>query len=422
MTSNGHIQFDNGARVLLVAASDEPAPLRGRTDPQVILDEFMPTPAYTELQPGKLPKTPAKGCVRLVHTADNHLRMSHSGSLERGQDFFRAAMSVVTIAADRGAHAIINAGDMLNSPENLPEVARQLAMIDQECQACNLPMYVVQGNHDFAEPSWITVQENQARAEAGDEHSGIHLLDGSIKVGKLKILGLPYMPPDALRQALAEAEPHHVLVWHGAVLEFAKFPSENIITCEDLTKGPWKAVLLGDIHIRQYLRCNDTVIGYPGATELCKKDEPLEHSCTVMDFDTTTGVLVGFEYVPVAHRPVLTLTIADDGELAAALVKVQEQAQVTPALLVLATYADSVEGVRARLQQAAGSKSIVRATAYSTDAMRADTRRSEGETDKQPVDYLDRFIPSGSDLHRLGQQLCDPDANVNELLRNYVGV
>jgi DNA repair exonuclease SbcCD nuclease subunit len=377
---------------------------------------------YPELQPGKLPKTPPKGCVRLVHTADTHLRMSHSGSLERGQDFFRAAMSVVEIAGARGAHAILNAGDMLNAPDNLPEVARQLSMIDQECQARKLPMYVVQGNHDFAEPSWIAVQENQPRADANDDVSGIHLLDGTIQVGGLKILGLPFMAPSELRQALAEAETHHVLVWHGAVLEFAKFPTDEIITCEDLTKGPWKAVLLGDIHVRQYLHCNDVVVGYPGATELCKKDEPLEHSCTIMDFDAKTGGVVGFEYAPVAHRPVITLTIADDVELAAAAVQVQERAKLTPALLVLATYADSVEGVRTRLQQAAGSRSIVRATAYSTESMQADTRRNEGETDKQPVDYLERFIPPGSDLHRLGQQLCDPDANVNELLRNYVGV
>lgn len=372
---------------------------------------------YPSLQDGKLKKTPAKGHVRLVHTADNHLRMSHSGSLERGQDFFRAALSVVKIAEERGAHAIINAGDMLNSPENLPAVINQLAQIDRECQAAELPMYVVQGNHDFAEPSWIKVQEMQPRTDASNKTSGIHLLDGSIQVGKLKILGLPFMSPDELRQTLAEAEPHHVLVWHGAVLEFAKFPTDNIITCEDLSKGSWKTVLLGDIHIRQYLRCHDTVIGYPGATELCKKDEPLEHSCTVMDFDAATGVMVGFEYVPVDHRPVLTLTISDDASLADAVVQAQQAAVVTPAFLLLATYADSVENVRMRLQQAAGPKAIVRAQAYSTATMQADTRRQDGETDMQPVDYLDRFIPKDSALFRLAQQLCDSDANVSELLR-----
>jgi DNA repair exonuclease SbcCD nuclease subunit len=375
---------------------------------------------YPSLQDGKLKKTPAKGHVRLVHTADNHLRMSSSGSLERGRDFFRAALSVVEIAGERGAHAIINAGDMLNSPENLPEVARQLAMIDQECQARRLDMYVVQGNHDFAEPSWISVQEMQ-NTTTGLTGGGVKLLDGSIQVGRLKILGLPFMTPDELRKTLAEAEPHHVLVWHGAVLEFAKFPSENIITCEELAKGPWKTVLLGDIHVRQYLRCNDTVIGYPGATELCKKDEPLEHSCTVMDFDATTGVLLGFEYVPVAHRPVLTLTIADETALAAAVVQVQQTASVTPAFLLLATYADSVDNVRMRLQQAAGPKAIVRAQAYSTASMQVDTRRQAGELDKLPQDYLDRFIPKDSALFRLGQQLCEPDANVNELLRGHVG-
>jgi len=375
--------------------------------------------SYPEVQPGKLPKSPRKGVVRLVHTADNHLRVSHSGSLERGQDFFRAAMSVVTIAGDRGAHAIINAGDMLNSPENLPEVINQLAQIDRECQAKKLPMYIVQGNHDFAEPSWISVQENQPSMWDGAVTGfGVKLLDGITTVGKLKILGQPFLAPDVLRGVLNSSEPDiHILVWHGAVLEFAKFPSENIITCEDLCKGSWQTVLLGDIHVRQYLQCNNTLIGYPGATELCKRDEPLEHSCTIMDFDEN-GKCLGFEFVPVAHRLVMVLNLGDEQQLVEATAQVTEFAAKDPACMILIRYVSTLADVRLKIQQLAGSKAIVRAEAYPPTTMAAG--KEEGDLsaiDKTPVDYLPTFPTT--ELATLARQLCDPDAPVSDLLRGY---
>jgi len=382
---------------------------------------------YTEVQPGKLPKTPPKGVVRLVHTADNHLRVSHSGSLERGQDFFNAAMSVVTIAGDHGAHAIINAGDMLNSPENLPEVINQLAQIDVACQEIELPMYVVQGNHDFAEPSWITVQEQQPRLRPNAKGgTGLKLLNGVVRVGKLNILGLPFLTPDTLRkelelrstQADEKKDTIHILVWHGSVLEFAKFPSENIITCEDLMKGPWSTVLLGDIHTRQYLKCDNTLIGYPGATELCKRDEPLEHSCTVMDFDEKTGVCKGFEFVPVAHRPVMVLNIGDEQQFVEATAQVMEFAKKEPACMVLIRYVSTLSDVRMRIQQVAGSKAIVRAEAYPPTTMEAGREDSDPSAAvKLPVDYLPVFPTT--ELSTLARQLCDPDVPVSDLLRNY---
>lgn len=373
---------------------------------------------YPELQASTLPARPPKGVVRFVHTADNHLRVSASGSLARGQDFFEAAKNVIKIASDRGAAAILNAGDMLNSPENLPEVIRQLACIDTELQEHDLTMYVVQGNHDFARPSWISVQEMQPRSKPGC-NAGIKLLDGTITVKGIKILGLPFLTPGDLKESIKDADlDTHILMWHGAVLEFAKFPTDGIITCDDLASGPWNTVLLGDIHVCQYLNVGSKVIGYPGATELCKRDEPLTHTCTVMDFDAKTGRCVGLELVPVLHRPVLTLHVGSEEELADAIMKANQERTKNPKFLLLAKYVNTIPEVRHRLQQAAGSAAIVRAEAYPATTMKAGAVALQ-ETPAGPIAYLGAFVSSSSDLFRLAQQLCDPDAPANDLLREY---
>lgn len=356
-----------------------------------------------------------KGILRLLFTADNHLRMTCNGSAARGLDFFRAAKSVVDIANEVRADAILNAGDFFNTPESLPLLTQQLQELDQYLQGEDLSMYVIQGNHDFAEPSWITVQQGNHKVGAT---SGVFHADGLILDGL--VLALPFLSPDDLRARLAnlseEEKKAKILMWHGQVLEFCKFPVDNVITIQDFMVHNWEAVLLGDIHQRSFVNVTRPdggvcVVGYPGATELCKSDEPLEHTCTVLEVDKTTGKVLAMSHVPVDHRKVLALRINDEAELAAAVVKVQEEAKQNPDVMVLCKFNDTVPGVRHALQRAVGEKAIIRAEAFPGQLALVSGREATSEV-KTPKEYLPAFqLPT--DLLRLCEVLINPDSDTS---------
>lgn len=355
--------------------------------------------------------------LRVVLTADNHLRMTSNGSVERGRDFFKAARSVVQIAERCGADAILNAGDFFNTPESLPLLTQQLQTIDHDLQRAGLPMYVVQGNHDYAEPSWISVQQGNHREdlERGVIHADGLILDGLV-------LALPFLSPDDLRKRLANLTPEEkrakILMWHGPVLEFCKFPVDNVITIQDFMVHNWTAVLLGDIHQCSFRRVphaegtGSCIIGYPGATELCAADEPLTHTCTVMDIHKHTGVVEAMSHIQVAHREVIALRINSEDELAEAVAKVgNHAASKNPHLMVLAKFSDAVPGVRHALQRAVPDSVIIRAESFPSKVEITSGRVATSDV-KRPQDYLADFqLPTN--LLRLCETLCNPDSEVS---------
>jgi DNA repair exonuclease SbcCD nuclease subunit len=376
--------------------------------------------SYPEKKSMALPAVPGVGTVRIVHTADTHLRLSCNGSTVRGRDFFTAAMSVVDIAKARNADAIINAGDILNSPDNLPRVVEQLAQLDDALKRNCMPMYTVQGNHDYAEPSWIDVLQ----ARSTDSRHGLQLMPPGevITVTGLRIAGLPFMSNEQLREqlkspALQQRKPQ-VLVWHGAVLEFVKFPAPDVMTVADFGQD-FSAVLLGDIHVCQYLQNGRTLIGYPGATELCKSDEPLEHSCTIIDFDLK-GEVKGIELVPVDHRKVLPLRIDLEQQMPEALAKVRAFAGLHKRTMLLIKYCDRIEDVRSRFESAAsGNDCIIRADSYSLDSAPI-AQDLDKRSFRTPADYLPGALPAHrTDLLTLCTQLINPEAKATELLKAY---
>jgi hypothetical protein len=203
------------------------------------------------------------------------------------------------------------------------------------------------------------------------------------------------------------------------VQEFAGFPVEGMITVEDLTASQkWKAVLLGDIHVTKYFNVDGTLLGYPGATELIKKDEPLEHSCTVIDFDNTTGAVVAIEHVPVAHRLVLTLRIDTEDQLEEALEQLIKSQSAAP--IVFANYRSDLPAARSRLLQAAGSKALCRLSGYDVATMRLLDGTTPGAAVPRPEDYVTKAIPADQELAAVATALIDPEANVGEVLRQFI--
>ena len=377
---------------------------------------------FRKLALSKLPDLPAAGVVRLAHTADNHLRLTANGSTVRGSEFLKALLSGMRKAADRGCNAIVCAGDLVNSPENLPSVARQLLEVHRAAEDYGLPFLAIQGNHDFSKPSWIEVMSSDGNDELCSP--GMHLLDNrTAYIDGLRVHGLPFLQPAELREVLQFSNLNwDVLVWHGSVTEFAKFPTEGAITLSDFTASHQAAVLLGDIHICEYYQ-HDTAggIGYPGATELCKRDEPLTHGIVLLDFARTpTGwACIGTEHVPTWFRPVTALNIQREDEMPKILADLADDwARTNEPRLVIAQYMSDLVDVRARLQRAAGPESIVRAEGYKGATIPVTAQHLRDAP--SPASYIPGAI-SDTGLATLATQLAeDPDVSPSTLLNAYV--
>ena len=353
----------------------------------------------------------------MVHTADNHLRLTHLGSRDRGRDFLIATLSVVKVAREYNARCIINAGDLMDTPQIQPAVAADLLLLDEELGEAKMPMYTLLGNHDYAAPSWLEVQR-MSSSHKNHEWGIIPIDDKIINVGGIAVMAVPFMAPMELRDRLAKEAEGDVLVWHGSVQEFAGFPVDGMITIEDLTSvHPWKAVLLGDIHVTKYFDINGCLLGYPGATELVKKDEPLEHSCTVIDFDAVTKKVVGIMHVPVAHRKVLTLRIDTDQQLDAAIDDLKKRHSEKP--IVFAKYSTETNMARSRLLLAAGEGALCRLEGYDPVVMRL-VQEAMSQGVPKPEHFVDKVIPADKAAAAVARLLVSPDINPGEVLRSFI--
>lgn len=322
-----------------------------------------------------LPLTPPAGCVRLAHTADNHLRLSAGGSTDRGADFKDAFLDVVTKSHERGCHALISAGDLVDRVELSARVAQDLLAVLKRAEDLGLRTFTVQGNHDMAATNpWPKV--------LGSHLSRVTALDG-LTVDFSPVAGLPPMRitgwsfcnPDSMRQQLSGlrlAKSSDVLIWHGPVAELANFQGDhvNLTDFEDLGTA---AVLLGDIHKTAYVEVKGSgVLGYPGSTELCNRQDPLTHTFTLIDlaYGPTGWTVMGMELVPVNSRPSKVLRLDDEAQVAKALVEVRAWAEVNhrPGQVFI-TYSSDLQNVRAMFLEAAGHGSIVRAQSFDRAVM-----------------------------------------------------
>lgn len=373
------------------------------------------------IHPNNFPPVPASGHLRVAHTADNHLRQSCGGSTARGRDFLRATLDVVNKASQWNADVLIAAGDLIDKSEIQAAVAGDVKAVLDRANELGLRLLTTQGNHDMTNGrSWPEILGGTAQ-----------VLDHKmVEVRGLRILGLPFLPPDAMRAELAilrENQPPDVLVWHGPIAELAGYDSGTCLKLADFENLGTAAVLLGDIHARVYVDVPGSgMLGYPGATEMCKKDEPLEHSFTLIDFARNSAgrwEVHSMCYIPVDSRPTKVLRIYDADGLAREVNNVTEWRSTLhrpPQLFV--KFASCVPDVRARLTAAAGADSIVRAESFDLAVEAVTVEAASGESALPSIqDYVRSKLP-GEWEQKLASRLLsmEPGSDYSGVLKNAI--
>lgn len=363
---------------------------------------------------------------KVLHTADWHLRDSQYSTAARGDDFTRAAFAVIDIAMGHGVNAICNAGDILNNKRPSSKNIRDLVEIDRRLQAANIPMYVISGNHDLASPSWISLVDEETNSIRNESKtSGIIDADNkflTIPGTGLTIYGIPSKGSKAFREERASWPAADILMSHELVKDFAAFQtSEESLGVEDYPFEKYKAVLLGDIHATAYKTVNGTLIGYPGAIELCSSNENVNKSVTLLEF--TDGVLGASTPLPLQTRTAKFYQIVDEPALDAALLDLQ-QALVADPIIIVRYDRRMVNVPMAFMTTVAGTKSILRCSAFSE--LNAGKLLGVGVDSldvnhiKSPSDFVENYIDPKTDLYALAMRLVHPDANHKDLLEAYI--
>lgn len=301
---------------------------------------------------------------RILHIADSHLCHKQYGDLRRGADFKDAVLDCIRIAHERGIKHIIHGGDLIDARSLQAEVGPQLEEIDRALVSNGIHMWVVTGNHDMCEPPWVRQIEERRMYWSGSELTGvdvggpgIRFLDHRlVEIEGVKFFGLPSMSKSELLGALSVMPPDtNVLVWHGAVREFAGYPHPTDPEIADFPTDRLSAVLLGDQHINRYEQIGNCLFGYPGSTELTERGEDFEKFAMVLDVTPTTSTIV--EKVRIKTRKALGWKIQNEEQVAKAMLDL-EKLRGTPLLLFL-NYADSIPDVPRRLATCFAAEDVI---------------------------------------------------------------
>lgn len=384
----------------------------------------------------------SQALCRILHTADWHLRDSQYASPTRGDDFTKAAMAVLDIAMGYGVSAICNCGDILNNKRPSSRNIRDLVEIDRRLQAAGIPMYVISGNHDFSRPSWISILDEETKQQNKEKTVGIIDADNkllTIPGTGLTVYGLPALGARGFRGVIGEAPPADILMSHELVREFAAFKTDDdTLSIEDYPMDKYDLVLLGDIHTASIrnIACSNTDefigpkrIGYPGSIELCSKNEPVDKSVFVFEYDPgdkECEIPASWkepQVVSVPSRKALFYRVITDDQADQALADLKKYIDQDPIILV--RYDRRLHNVPTKFMTVlAGTNSILRCAAFAdVNAGRLlglNDDNSDLDNLKSLKDFVSTFIPAGTELHKLAVALADPEANHKGLINDYV--
>lgn len=235
-----------------------------------------------------------------IHDWHEHSTLDPYGRPSRLIDYLALAHLVADQVESSGAHAILVAGDVLQSPLSRPsvlEVARRFFSIISEA---GVPILVIPGQHDLDTKEASTIEHNCVlnilegiwNVHVFYSDTTVYLCDGTVFdappntcAGCVSIHCRPWQRSTKIELN----EDVDVLLTHGKVAgstnpQGHKFM--NGLALADLTRHASIAVV-GDIHNGTSLPCGDRVVLVPGnATQNTYSDSPV---CGMWTFEIAPG-------------------------------------------------------------------------------------------------------------------------------------
>lgn len=363
--------------------------------------------------------------IKIIHTADWHLRDMQFGFASRAKDFTDSVFRIVDIAAERGVAYILCAGDILNSKRPSSNNISDLMRLNQKLLQLGIKLFVITGNHDKCHPSWIRVLQEEM-----EENGQCAIYDIDFKLIKMlgdnnkeyTVYGVPDMAPDDFREKCGSFPKADFMMQHTLVKDFAAFDAgDKVLKVEDLPTDKYKAILLGDIHVHKYIRKDGCLIGYPGSTELCSRNESVDKFVTLITLEDSGDVK--HESIPLKlNKPIIAEDVRTEDEVNALLLRIENVKDEYPTILVRKDprFTDLYMRI-ARIVDM--SKCIIRVANLQQVGFKNlnITSGRRGNTDgKKPEDFVADYFPLASETFSLAQALCDPSASPGQLIEKFI--
>jgi predicted phosphodiesterase len=363
--------------------------------------------------------------IKIIHTADWHLRDTQFGKATRGQDFTDSVFRIVDIAVQNQVDYILCAGDILNSKRPSSKNIADLISLNQKLLENKVKLFVITGNHDKCHPSWIKVLQEEMQ---GTGQCAIYDMDFQLKRIQSRdgnyytIYGVPDMAPDDFREKGVDFPEADFMMFHALIKDFAAFDAgDKVLKVDDLPTDKYKAILLGDIHTHKYIKKNDCLVGYPGSTELCSRSEDVNKFVSLITLHDSGRLEL--DSLPLKlNKPIIAEDIKTAEEANAVLNKIFEIKDKHPTILLrkAAEFTDLYARV-ARIVDT--NKCIIRVTNLANKGFKLMTlanRRGKDTTGKKPEDFVGEYFNDQNDLFDLAKTLCDPSVSAAPLIENFI--
>lgn len=364
--------------------------------------------------------------------ADTHLRDAQYASRSRGRDFASAFLAAAEAAAQAADMAVL-VGDIFDKARPSPGVIATLMQAHSIFARSGKPCLAVTGNHDWSSPTWIDTlfSGNLEGADIPAGKGGIYPIDGkSVSCLGYRFAGLPPLDGEQFRANLADmtvrARGADVVLYHGLVCGIVPIrvsASDPFHVRELPVDQANLAWLLGDIHIQGYTHLprpggGETLVGYPGSTEMCSSSEPPHKSVPIVRL--TEGGAEAVDKLPIATRPFIEASVCDEGALDALVEKAKALADQHP--LVLVKFARSLPQTIGRLHAVLDpQRAIVRC--YPLPADRETRRLDESGLPSDDLG-IDHFVaarfPDGSKLQAAALALLARPESADEIVSDFI--
>lgn len=358
--------------------------------------------------------------MKFALTADWHLCSRHLGVSKRGPDYTDAALSAIETAHNAGCKIILNGGDTFHDKRPTSANVAALMMIDAVLLHYDMTMYVIDGDHDAAEPSWwatLLPERTQGPGIVSINNREVKLPDGT------RVWGQPPCDAETFK-ALLESFPTpgpDIVLWHGAIREFCGYPNPFAFSVEDIPLGKFRAILCGDQHKpHQFSVAHGMIVGYPGATELRGRDETLnQRSISIFDTADLTKPVA----LPIKTRPAHAYQIRSTTQLEEVAGKLRALPK-DPWPMIFVRYDRDVPEVKATIRAALNNPDAILRAAPATEIDFSGVSLFGNVSDqfehKKLEDFLPQYFPQAGPLRSLALALCSPDVDHKELIDAYV--
>lgn len=218
--------------------------------------------------------------TRILHTADWQLGLRVSAAKgELGprlrDERFRAVERIAAVARARAVEAVVVAGDVFDDNQVGPATLQRAR--DVLASFAPIPVLLLPGNHDAAEPGGALARLRDGRPELPHVHV---LLDHEPRdLGALVVYPCPLATrhvPDDPTAHLPPRDPDdrrvRVAVAHGGVLDFGAAEVPNLIDADAVLARGFDWLALGDWHGRYEVGPRAAYPGTPEPTRFKERD------------------------------------------------------------------------------------------------------------------------------------------------------